>query len=381
MRYNAERDIPKAVNELKSLSPTKIAEWVKSHRTTTDGKGRRIQFNITPQAVTMFFKRNPAIHNRLAEALKDEEISGVVIRETLFTNGAFLELPCIKDWERKYYAGGGKEKSFNQYVGNLKMICQGILPTPRGQKEVKLIPEWGMKHPRQLTFNDGLAYITETQKLGLANRRFRITLRSFFKARRIDGWDEISGKQPEEGGKYAHLFVASEKLDEMLRFIKARNVVAFKACLFSRKTGARMGGVQSAHSSKVNKVEHTITILEKASRGKAKRKMEKFIDQELWDILDLDNAKGKIFNIDEAELRQLCTEAINAIIPEKAEEIPMPFHFWRHMFAQHMLRLTDWNYGIVGALGGWSVEALERYYGKMPRDVKLRKAKQFIPNL
>jgi len=36
------------------------------------------------------------------------------------------------------------------------------------------------------------------------------------------------------------------------------------------------------------------------------------------------------------------------------------------MFAQHMLRKTGWNYGVVAALGGWDVKSLEESYGKPP---------------
>jgi integrase len=56
------------------------------------------------------------------------------------------------------------------------------------------------------------------------------------------------------------------------------------------------------------------------------------------------------------------------------EEIPMPFHFWRHQFAQHMLRKTDWNYALVAGLGHWTVETLERYYGKMDRKTRMEGA-------
>jgi len=376
LRYNPARDIPKAVKELRTTSPTRIAEWVKSHRTTQDHLNRRVQVSITPQAITQWFKRHPNEHKKLQAQVETEELSGVVIRETLFGNGAFRKLDSIKKWENQYFARGGKETTFRSWLGCLKMVCQGILP-----KKLGIIEGWGLKHPKQLTLENGMQYITECTKRGVAHRRFNLALRNYFKSRNIEGWEQISGKQQSDAGKYAHLFVSKENIKLIMEYIKGLNPVAYRACLFAYKTGSRMGGTMSAHSSKVNKEDHTIIVTEKASRGKPKRLIEKFISNDLWEILELDHAQGKLFNIEPQELRDLCKTAYKAIIPEKAKEIPMPFHFWRHMFAQHGLRATNWNLATIAELGGWTTEALERYYGKMPRTLKLQKAKEFVHTL
>ena len=73
--------------------------------------------------------------------------------------------------------------------------------------------------------------------------------------------------------------------------------------------------------------------------------------------------------------------AYNEIIPELADDIPRPFHFWRHQFAQHMLRVTDWNYGLVARLGDWTVETLEGYYGKMDRKTALESGRKHLVNI
>lgn len=376
MKYNPSRDIPKAVRILKTTSPTSISEWVKNNRTTKDHLNRRIQVNITPQAVTMWFKRHPNIHKKLIAEVETEELNGVVIRETLFQNGAFRQLDCIKKWEIQYFARGGKERTLQSWLGCLKMICQGILPKKQG-----LIEGWGLKHPRQLTLDDGMKYITECEKREIRHRRFNLAIRNFFKTMNVEGWEQISGKQDTDAGKYAHLFVTKQKIKQILAYLKELDIRAYRACLFSYKTGSRMGGTMSAHSSKINKEDHTIFVTEKASRGKPKREIEKFISQDLWEELDLDHAKGKLFDIEPEELRKLCKTAFQAVIPEKAKQIPMPFHFWRHMFAQHGLRATNWNLATIAELGGWTTEALERYYGKMPRTLKLQKAKEFVHTL
>jgi hypothetical protein len=46
-----------------------------------------------------------------------------------------------------------------------------------------------------------------------------------------------------------------------------------------------------------------------------------------------------------------------------------------------MLRATGWNYGVVARFGGWTVGALERYYGKMSEDQAMKLGKEHIENI
>ena len=89
--------------------------------------------------------------------------------------------------------------------------------------------------------------------------------------------------------------------------------------------------------------------------------------------MELEPKEGRIFKgLKGQVLNELLREAYRVVIPEIASRIPFPFHFWRHMFAQHMLRASGWNYGLVASLGHWSLEALRRYYGLPPKE-ELRK--------
>jgi len=178
------------------------------------------------------------------------------------------------------------------------------------------------------------------------------------------------------------LYIPKPKVYAIFDYVKALNEEAYKASKFGFKTACRMGATLSAHSKYLNKEDHTINVFEKATRGKPKRKQEKVIPLDLWNELDLDHAKGKLFNIEAPELNNLLRTAYKEIIPELAEEIPMPFHFIaRHQFAQHLLRETDWNYGLVARLGHWTVETLERYYGKMDRKTALESGRKHLPNI
>ena len=378
MKYKPERDIPKAIRTLKTLSPTDIVEWIRENRTEIDNIGRKVQKNLKPQAINMWFKRHPDEHKQLAREIADAELNGKVITEGVFQTKIFIKLPCMEKWIIKMRGRQAKERSIGAFVGAIRQVCMGRLPRKKGQKEVEHIEDWGLKHPRRLTVEDGQRYISKLMEKKIPTRNHRLALRNFFKSRNLEGWDDISGKLETEAGKYAYLYVPPETIQLILQYIKGLNPVAYRACKFALKTACRMGGVQSAHTNKLNKEDHTIWVLEKATRGKPKRSQEKFISQDLWEELGLKDYKGKLFDIEPQQLNNICKTAYQAIIPTLAPEIPMPFHFWRHQFAQHGLRRTQWNYALIAGLGHWTVETLERYYGKMDRQTRLQGARTFV---
>lgn len=54
-----------------------------------------------------------------------------------------------------------------------------------------------------------------------------------------------------------------------------------------------------------------------------------------------------------------------------------PFHTLRHLGAHYHLRKTDYNYGFVAVLGGWTViDELKNSYGKMPPSILMRLMKK-----
>jgi len=99
----------------------------------------------------------------------------------------------------------------------------------------------------------------------------------------------------------------------------------------------------------------------------------------LWRLLEprIQNG-GKLFNIKESKINALLKVCYKEVIPELAKEIPMPFHFFRHQFAQHGLRATGWNLPLIAKLGGWTVGTLERYYGKMDEQTAYKEAEKFL---
>jgi len=259
-------------------------------------------------------------------------------------------------------------------LGALKQVCKGKLT------HGNIIEDWGLKHPKQLSLEDAKLFIYERTKTGLGTREARLTLRNFLQSRGIVVRPtDISGKEEEEAGQYSDLYATKEQIYKIFEWLQSMNKEAYMASVFSYKTGTRITATLNADASFINIDKHRVTVFEKASKGKKKRRLPKQIPKELWD--EVKDREGKLFRIDPQDLNNLLRSAYNEVIPKISKRIPNPFHFWRHMFAQHMLRKTNMNYGLVAKLGGWTVGALERYYGKMDYETALEMGKNALESL
>jgi integrase len=319
--------------------------------------------------------RHKDIEKQLSEELKAEVFDQVAISETIFENGNFKELASIKNWERDL-AG---TKIGGAWIRRIRRVCVGNMKIQGGRLDIE---GWGLKHPDRLNLDDAKEFIYQLKKAKLRTREWRLALRSFMASKGIVVKStDISGELEEDAGKFAHLFVAKVKLDEIFAWLKDMNKDAYLASKFAFTTGARLTATLEADAQYLNKAEMTILVFEKSKRRKKKRRIIKRIRQDLWDELDLDHKKGKLFNIAKDELNALLRSAYKEIIPELEPQIVMPFHFWRHMFAQHALRKSGWNTQIVASLGGWSTEALEKYYGKPDKAVVDAFAQKLLPEI
>lgn len=378
-KYIPSRDIPIAVKELQTTSPTYIVAWIKGNKTEKDKRtGKRQQKIVTPQSITMWFKRHPKIAESLQSEIVETELPKEAVSETLFQNGVFKEIDCINRWIRDLTLRKAKPRSIYDQVRYVKKLCLGEVGT-------ETLEGWGLKHPDNLTVEDALNYVFAMEKKKLYTRNARISFRTFFRSRGIAEREisRISAKS-EEAGKYAHLYAPKEKIYAIFDLLKYINETVWRAAKFSYKTACRSGATFRAEYKHINFEEHTIVVFEKASRGQEKRRFVKFIPLDLWRDLDLDNAqgrKGRLFDVKKGEVNRILKDAYEKVIPELIDEIVMPFHFWRHQFAQHMLRAMKWNYTFVAELGGWTEDVLKRYYGKPPQEVIRQAGLEALPNI
>lgn len=361
MKYHPKRDIPDFARELGTLSPSRIVDRILAKRNV----------ERTSQSVTMWFKDHTEIHDQLCKEFSEDLPTGKqAIDRSIFEKGSFEELSSVKTWIQDLMLRNAKQSTIKAWVNSLKRICQGEV------RDGILIRDWSLKHPDRLTLQDAKDFLYEVKKRNLRMREWALILRNFLMSGRdiIVKSTDISGRLEDDAGQYADLFASKEKIYEIFDYLNDRNHMAYLISKFSYKTASRLTASLEARWAFVNHEERTITVFEKAIKGKAKRKCTKLLPEDLYvELMELEPKEGRIFKgLETQELNKLLREAYRVVIPEIAERIPKPFHFWRHMFAQHMLRASAWNYGLVASLGNWSLEALRRYYGLPPKE-ELRK--------
>jgi integrase len=362
LKYKAKRDIPKFVKEYNTFSPSKIREIVLGKRNK----------NVTAESITMWFKRNPETYTQLKSEVIGEQLTRLEVSETIFKNGTFEQLPSVKKWIETLEDRHVKRTGIRNRVAALKRICRGHNLTEK---------EWSYRHPDRITEKDFKEYNRKIRAKGWSDRNYRCVERNFLLYSR-QVVPTISGRITI--GKYRDLYVPKSKLNEVFGEIKATNDLAYRASKFSFKTAARKSATLNTKVKDFNISERTVTVYEKTKAMQDQRMEIKYVDDELMrDLKPLVNNGTKFLfeELRDTDWADACRRAYDKVIPEVNERIPMPIHFWRHMFAQHMLRATNWNYTVTSKLGGWTEEALRRNYGEPPQAVIANWGKQYYPKI
>lgn len=342
--YKASKDLEIAAVQMKSLSPSVLAQWVLNNRNKV----------ITPESITVFFKRNPDLKQRL-----DEKITGFcpdekqVVDAALFENGNFRETPSVKEWllfmnMRRRKNKGLHPEYINSLVRTLKQVCLEY-----------------SKHPDRLTFRDAQEIFLAKEKLGIDTCHFRKTLKDFLKSKGDNEYVKIGVGKPRGFGQYKDLFVPKETLEKMLEYIRPINFQVYTMDMLMYHNGLRIQAVVESKIEDFKTVRgwKTLTVLEKFREVKT-FKIVKVVGDLIETVIG-DRQSGKIFSFDEDTCSSLNNEAIDAFCPEIRETYKHihPNHFWRHMCAQHLLRVTDRNSKAVAALLQCSEQSLNESYG------------------
>jgi integrase len=383
MKYHPEKDLPDFARQYKTLSPSKLAEIVLMRRNK----------KVTPESITMWFKRHPEVY----DALTKEIITGLpTAREevdtSIFEYGNFESLRSVKDWIIRLNARSELSEEYKKdKITALRRVCMGKVHTFDLVAEGK----WAYKHPDRLTPEDCLEFFSLLTEKKIDPYPYKRDLKDFMESKgyRLD----IKVGHARGKGKYADIYFPMEKLNAMLQFLKDTNFEAYVLDTFMFETGTRITASLTAKIKDITVVGNRgiLRVYDKAIR--AIHPEGKPWDKYLKPSLISDMAKligirltGKPFNLEELEkyvetrptgtvftIKENVINKINKALLERF--IPELFkehadfdeynHFWRHMFAQHMLRKTNWNYAIVASLGGWTPQALEESYGKPKKEL------------
>ena len=356
MKYKPSRDLPEFARELKILSPSKLAEMVLNKRNE----------ERTPESITMWFNDHPEIYEQLKRELKeglpnvDEKVD-----LSIYQNGQFSELLSVKNWMLELSARELTEEFMKQKINILKQICLGKIQGFDLVQEGK----WCLKHPDRLSLRDVMELISLLKERKKDTYQIKRDMKDFLQSKDIVVGKKFVVGKPKGFGKYKKLYVKPENQEQMLEYVKSQNYEAYVVDRFMHKTGTRITASLNADIEELR--GHTLTIYDKGRLSKYpkghpwdKRLPPKLLE-EIKSIIG-DRTHGKIFSIAEVTMANLNKTAIEKFAPELFQLYPdlMPNHFWRHIFFQNILRASDWNYKVAGALGGSSSQSVEESYGE-----------------
>ena len=367
-KYDPTRDLPDFARELKTLSPSKLVAEILKRRNE----------EIKPQAVSMWFTRHPDVEEKLRKELVDGLPTVTqAVDQTVFQNGNFQECPSIRAWILEMNARELSQDTIKQALGNLRLICQGRFPghnldfVSRGK--------WCLKHPDRLTLNDAMEIITLLREQGVDTYPYKRAIKDFLTSKGIVIGKKITVGRSKSFGKYAKLKASEAQIAAIIQEVASERKDAAVCDEFMLKTATRVTATLKAKIEDLKQVEDhgLITVFDKGRKSKYAegKPWDKKVDRELLlHILGLigDRKTGPIFsNLTDDILGKLNRKAIIKYCPEILARFPdfAPNHFFRHCFAQIMLDRTNWNYAIVGALGGWTPKALEESYGQPPDEI------------
>jgi hypothetical protein len=368
VKYKASRDLPQFARELKTLSPSKLAEHILNKRNE----------KRTPESITWWFKAHPEVY----EELKKELVQGLPtvteqVGTNIFQNGQFEECNSIKQWIIESRALKPlSEEYLKAKVRNIRQICKGVLE----DRKIDFVAEgkWCLKHPDRLNWEDAKTILALMREKGLDPNYFARDLKSFLMFKGITEASRIKVGKPKGFGKYKRLAVKEETLNEMLEWVKEQDIEAYVIDRLMYKKGLRINAVLKllVQDCKTTNDRVVITVFEKGVRSKypkgkeIDRVLNPELSKELLTIIG-DKKAGKVFRYDATHMAEINTKAIKMFCPEIIEQYGHvnPNHFWRHVCAQVALMKTTWNKALVAELYNWTEQALTESYGAPPEEL------------
>ena len=359
-----------------------IEKIVRKHRTFSPSKIRGIilkEYNVsmTPESITMFFKRHSDVLERLRAEIveQDQKVETISYEMDYWITKDFKsEIPIIQEWIDTMIGRKVSEGEIRKRVLAIRKICMGL----KGRdKHAEVIKDWKL-HPIVLTEEKALEYIVELNRRSYNDKEARLAVRNFLRYGKGIEPKKISGDKG-ESGKYAHLRAPPEKVHQILDYLTLRDYRIGTFCKVLYKTATRAKATTNIKVSHINEKEKIVFVWDKGKR-RVKQKWKKYLDKNLLFDLQPLIKEGRLFqDVNLREARELCREAYEKFIPEIAKEIPMPLHFFRHCFAQIMLDKTNWNYDLVAQLGGWHPKTLRDDYGEPPESIIRKAGLEYIP--
>jgi hypothetical protein len=376
MNYKPSRDIPQFARESKTLSPSKIADHILNRRNV----------ERTAESITMWFKDNAHVYEELKrEIVQNLPREREKIDVSIFETCNFSQLPTIRTWILEMKSRELSDRYIPEQVGIVRNVCMG-----RFRKhgiDLVLEQKWAFKHPDRLTLDDAIELIPMLRERGIDTCHYKRGIKDFLISKGVIVGKKIAVGKSRSYGRLARLYVERSILNQMLSWIARNDFEAYVADDFMFKTGTRLSATLNALIENISCEGRTIFVYDKGRRSLYQhgKEWQKQIPSRLWtDIQQIIGKRksGRIFqHLKVAYLGKLNRQALRMFVPHLEPKISMPNHFWRHMFFQHMLRATDWNYAVCAELGGSTISSLQESYGKPPQAIVREWGLKYMPTL
>lgn len=356
------------------------------------------QFNISrvESSFTKWMTRHPDVIAKLREEKLAGEEGEEEITESMYDRETFKKFRSVAEWY-VYMTVERPVKDVDGGINEFINVCKGVRPHINADTQKSMVGKragqpsidlknhgWVLKHPDRFTYDD----FREYQKLmalhypKVDTSGARLVVRPFLLVKGDKRGIRISGQKSKTAGTLSSLYLPLDKIVEIFDYLKSVCYEAYVLTFFMYMTATRITATLNTRLEDIKELNgnYTITVYDKGSltkygeRGKPKLKP---LYPELIEEIKLitgypdERKRGPIFSLNKKEITGYNKRALKKFYPELWEDFPefkTYNHFWRHMFAQHMLRATGWSYAVVANLGGWDVKSLEESYGKAPEE-------------
>ncbi|HSA76429.1 MAG TPA: hypothetical protein VLE02_02680 [Nitrosarchaeum sp.] len=314
----------------------------------------------------------------------------------------------IKSWissSRTMGHTGKGVKSMKSHIQNIQRICNELKITP-----IQLTIDLKTSEQYAQSYYDGLVDGTIKR---LSFRKKSSPLGAFYPVRQAirhlmqyNGRNGISIPRGYKGilqgrivghGNYADIDATDKELQQIENYIIEKYgldsdiyrivFVGIESC--ARKEALLNMALEWTEDIDEEDGELTffMSVVETKTEHIAEGKLDKFVSRKnTQESLRLAKARGQKFLWDSEKMSK--TKAYETLTAQLKEIYTMlgktnhyffehPFHTLRHLGAHYHLRATEYNYGYVAVIGGWTViDELKASYGKMPPHILKRLMKK-----
>ena len=164
-KFRLSKEISKIVLKEKTFSPKRIRDTIL----------HEYNVEMTPENITMFFKRHPELVSTLKRQVTEDDGKFETIRFDMEywydAETKSSQIPIIQKWIDTMVFRKVREGGIRRRINYLKHVCEGT----KGKEQIK---DWKI-HPMALTEEKAVEFLTELNKRGHDDQLWRMIIRNF----------------------------------------------------------------------------------------------------------------------------------------------------------------------------------------------------------